>query len=636
MNRRTKGLLFGLICGAISLGVTNDIYAEEQEFDFDEYVVTASRIPVKKNEVAANVTVIGKEEIEKGAYSKISDILTRNNVTMGTSSVASYPIINGDDRVLIMVDGRKMNWSHYVTNGSFNGLNIDNIAVKNIERIEIVRGPNSSLYGSAAVGGVINIITKQAKENNTILTTEFGTWNSQRYALTTEGVEKDISYIFTYDKQKRDNFDYKNPKTGQNREFNSSEIDKEYTNLRIDKQLGNDDELSLTVESMESNGGFGLCLRDVDTGVVYNPDTRRKLSDFNVALTYSWNKDKGAANSFRIYQNNSEATTHYSTSLYKYDVKATGAEWQQSWMVNEKSSLVGGAELRKDQSKELTSGTNLKGEITTSALFVENRLKLKNDLALTLGSRYDHHSTFGGDVTSHISLNKALSPETNVYVSWGQAVKNPRILDLYANTPSWLGNKDLKPETADTITIGMDTKLDGKTTLQSSIYKSDLKNAIAWQSNVVGSQGMYVNINREKRQGLELNIKRQLSDQWNVNAGYSYSKVEKQNGTDAYALDLLNTRPNGYSLGVQYKQDKWDAGLMMLAATGRSEKAYTSDSYLTLDMNLRYQAAKDTMVYLKGYNLTNEAYEMVSYSTTAPGKYPMAGRSFVIGVEQRL
>ncbi len=634
MNKRTKGLLCGLICSAISLGIATHAYAEEQQFNLDEYVVTASRIPVKKSEVAANVTVIGNEEIEKGTYSKVSDILTANNINMGTSSYASYPIINGDDRVLVMVDGRKMNYSHY-DGVSKNGMNIDNIAVKNIERIEIVRGPNSSLYGSAAVGGVINIITKQAKENSTKVSTEFGTWNSQRYALTTEGADKDISYVLTVDKQKRDSFSYKNPMTGQSREFDSSEIDKEYTNLRIDKQLGNDNELSLTVESMKDTGGYGICLTDVNAGTVYNQGIRKNISDLNVALTYSWNKGKGGADSFRIYQNTNEDHTFYPAYPFNYDLKATGAEWQQSWMVNDAYTLVGGADFRKEEVDELTSGANLQGDVTTSAVFVENRWKLENDYSVTLGSRYDHHSTFGNDVTSHVSLNKELSPDTNVYISWGQAVKNPNILNLYAHTPTWLPNPDLKPETSKTITLGMDTKLDKKTSLQASIYQSKLKDAINWKTlDSVTGLGWYVNVNQEKRQGLDLNVKRKLSDNWNVNAGYSYSKIEQQNGTDNYALDLNNSRPNAYSLGVQYNQDKWDAGLTMLSATGRSTKAYSSDSYLTLDMNIRYQATIDTQVYFKGYNLTNEGYELVSSGSA--GKYPMAGRSFVIGVEHRI
>jgi vitamin B12 transporter len=636
MSKPKKGILCALFCSAISLGIINNTYAEEQEFNFDEYIVTASRVPVKVNEVAANVTVIENEQIEKGAYSKVSDILRANNVNMATSSSSSFPIINGDDRVLVMVNGRKMNWSHLVVSGNSRAVNIDNLAVKNIERIEIVRGPNSALYGSDAVGGVINIITKKAKENSTILTTEFGSWSSERYGLTTEGVDKDLSYVLTVEKQKRGNFDYKNPRTGEDREFNSSEIDREYKNLRIDKQLDNDNELSLEIEHMTENNGYGLNLANVDTGVVYNPNTRREGEDLNLALTYSWNKEKGAADYFRIYRNRSEAYSSYATSSYEHDLKATGAEWQQSWKMDDNYTLIGGAEIRKEQFDEISGGVKSQGNVTTSAAFVENRWKFSDSWSLNLGSRYDKQSDFGDDVTSHISLNKELSSDTNLYLSWGQAVKNPTLKQRYANTPTWLGNKDLKQETGETVTFGINSKVNKKTTMQASVYSSHLKNAIAWQNAVVGNQGMYINVNREKRQGFELSAMQRLSEQWSVNAGYSYSKVEKQNKSDAYALDLLNSRPNGYSLGIQFKQEKLDAGLTMLAASGRSKKSYTADSYLTLDMTVGYQANKDTRVYLKGYNLTNEAYELISYSSTSAGKYPMPGRYFVVGVEQRI
>lgn len=636
MRKKTKkGMLCSLLCTAISLGLVNGAAAAEQEFNFDEYVVTANRVPLKKVEVAANVTIISEEDIERGAFSKVSDILTANNVNMGTSSFASYPIVNGDDRVLIMVDGRKMNWAHLVVAGTTHAFNVDNLAVKNIERIEIVRGPNSSLYGSDAVGGIINIITKQAKENSTKVATEFGTWHSQRYTLVTEGVDKNVSYLFTYDKQRRDNFDYVDAKTGQTREFNSSEINQESANLRIDKQLENNNEVSLSLEHMQYNNGYGLNLANVDTGTVYYPNLRKQVEDFNVALTYSWNKDKGAADTIRIYRNNDEASYSNASTSYEHNLTATGGEWQQSWKISEKYLLLGGTEIRNEKVDELNSGVRTTGDMTTSAAFLENRWKLGNGYTLTEGTRYDHNSEFGGDFTSHLSLNKMLSPDKNVYVSWGQAVKNPTLKQLYADTLYWLGNKDLKPETSQTFTVGFDSKLSKNTTLQSSIYSSDLHNSIVWKANAVGSRGMYYNVNREKRQGLEVNLTSKLSEQWKVYGGYSYSQVKQKAAAGDFIVDPLTSRPNGYSLGVQYNQDKWDASLTMLAASGRNTKAYTSSSYLTLDLVTRYQLDKDTQIYFKGYNLTNEAYERLSYSATVAGKYPMPGRNISVGMERR-
>ena len=184
MNLKQKKLLCSLVGSALLLG-TSGIASAEEIFNFDEYVVTANRIPVKMTEVAANVTVITREDIEKSGSTSISDVLRNNDVTIGSNSSSSYPILNGDDRVLVLVDGRKMNWAHLMVSGNDHVMNIDSLSVKNIERIEVLRGPGSSLYGSDAVGGVINIITREAKEITTSVSSEFGSWVFKRYGLTT-------------------------------------------------------------------------------------------------------------------------------------------------------------------------------------------------------------------------------------------------------------------------------------------------------------------------------------------------------------------------------------------------------------------------------------------------------------------
>lgn len=637
MRIRKQIILAGLICSALSLGMASSVgyAAEAEEFTLDEYVVTANRVPVKINEVAADVTVIDNDAIEKGAFSKVSDILRANSVNMGGSSVAQYPIINGDSRVLVLVDGRRMNWSHLVVAGNGKALNIDNLPVKNIERIEIVRGPNSALYGSDAVGGVINIITKKAKENRTTVNSEYGSWNTKHHTLTTEGVDDSISWMFTYDKQKRDNFKYNSPSAGVTREFGSSSIDREYQSLRVDKTLKNNDMLSFELEHREGNDGYGLSLGST-AEKVKNGTTlytgEREDSDLNFALTYSWNQEKGTADYFRIYQNHNKVNANYG-SAYTHDLKAVGSEWKQSWKINEDYNIVGGAEVRKETIDTLSGTKYRNADITTSALFFDNLWKLQDDWSMNAGVRYNHENRFGGDFTSHLSLNKVLSNTTNAYLSWGQAIKNPVFYQMFAISDNYVDNENLQPEKGKTITLGVHSKLDPTTDLQASIYKSDIKNAIVWTE--INSVSQYQNVDREKRQGLEINLTKKLSTQWNVNTGYSYSKIEQKSyKTGTYAADTLNSRPNGYTLGFQYAQDKWNGGITLLAASGRDTKAYSASSYTTVDMNVNYQADATTKLYLKGLNLGNEAYELTSYSTTLSGRYPAQGRFVAFGVEK--
>ncbi|WP_038674832.1 TonB-dependent receptor [Pelosinus sp. UFO1] len=590
-------------------------------------------MPVKMSEVAANVTVITQEEIEKGGFTSVPDILSKSNVDLRTNGNNTVPVLNGDDRVLILVDGRRMNWDHLVISGnSHAGVNLDVLPVKNIERIEIVRGPASSLYGSDAVGGIINIITRKAKTASTSISSEFGSWGLRHYSLTTEGKENGFGYLITAEKKKRNNFEYKNAKTGKTETSRDSQVDQEYMTMKLDKELSNGNSLSLDVEHGDDESGFG---NPNGNPLFQYPGGYRKIVDNNVALTYHYGQYKGAENFFRVYRNTSEQ--EYFKSLNSVaNLYANGFNWQENWQLSKGHTLTGGVDWREEHIDDKAS---INKGYTNKALFLENRWLLANNWSVTAGTRYDDHSIVGDNYSSRITVNRELNPTTNVYASWGQYVKNPTIAELFSNTQYWIGNPNLKPEEGTTTTLGVNTKLGDGTKLQASIYSSRLKNALEWKGFwPLPDPGYYYNVSNEKRQGLDLNLTRQLSPQWNVGVGYTYSKTEIKDSTSTDFVNYdRNSQPNGYRLNVQYDQDKWDASLTLRSATGRSLKEYTSKSYVTLDLIANYKITPETRVYLKGYNLTNRAYELSSSNGYGdPGTYPMPGRNFYLGVEHRM
>ena len=633
MNQKQKKLLCSLIGSALLLS-TAGVASAEETFNLDEYVVTANRMPVKMTEVAANVTVISHEEIEKSGATNVSDILRKNDVNMGANSFSAHPVLNGDDRVLILVDGRKMNFAHLMVSGNDHVMNIDTLSVKNIERIEVVRGPGSSLYGSDAAGGVINIITRKGETKSaSVISSEFGSWGSRRNSFTTEGNTNGISYLLTAEQKKRDSFTYRDAETNQSKTFAATQLDQDLVTLRLDKELDKGSSLSLQLEHMTDKSGFG---NNINSGSAYYPNAYQDITDNNVALTYHWSQDTGTENFFRVYQNASSGTLYNSLVKtgdrpYTFDLHANGAEWQQGWKISDKQTLVGGANWREEH---LDDKDTVDKGVSTKSLFLESRWQLPSKWTLSAGTRYDDQSISGTNFTSHLSANREINENTNVYASWGQFVRNPTVAQLFSNTSNWSGNPALKPETGSTTTIGLNTKLGDGTKLQASIYSSRLQDALEWTSPWPNpGPGTYVNLNREKRQGLDLNLTRTLSPQWNVSAGYSYAQVKKQaSGTSDYKDDINNSQPNGYRLGVQYDQDKWNAGLTMLSATGRSLDGFTSKSYVTIDMVANYQVNPTTRIYAKGYNLTNKAYEL----SHVWGLYPMPERNFSIGIEHRM
>jgi tonB-dependent receptor len=151
-----KSVLSGLITGVLTIVTAYaapSASAEEttdestQTYETDAIVITASRSETTISDVPADVTLISGEQIERGNYTSVSDALKGANINVVQKGFASYPVINGDSRVLVMVDGKKVNWDHLMVSGDSNAVDVDQIPIGNVERIEIVRGPNSSLYG---------------------------------------------------------------------------------------------------------------------------------------------------------------------------------------------------------------------------------------------------------------------------------------------------------------------------------------------------------------------------------------------------------------------------------------------------------------------------------------------------------
>lgn len=634
MKLTQKKLLCSLLGGTLLFSLSGVASAEEN-FNLDEYVVTANRIPVKITEVAANVTVVTHNEIEKGGFTSVPDILKTANVTIEEGSSGAIPFLNGDNRVLILVDGRRMNWDQIITSGSKGGVNLNNLPVKNIERIEIVRGPSSSLYGSDAVGGVINIITRKATEASTSLTTEFGSWGMRNYNLVTSNkLENGYSYLITAEHKKQGNIEYKNFATGQVKTLPQSYLEQNGITMRIDKEITADRSLSLQLEHTDKDFGFG----GTAPGQAWwhYENGFGKSQDDNLALTYHF----GGDNLFRFYRNHSTEKLSYDGITTGYDVNrtATGGEWQQSKRLNDQHTLVGGADWRQTDFKYTSQVIN--NTYITKAFYLEDHWQLPSNWTLTLGSRYDSHSIIGNHITSRLTANRKMNDVTNAFVSWGQFVKAPQVEDLFSNTQWFMGNRNLRPETGDTATVGINTQLAGGTKLQTSFFSSRVHDAIDYDY-VTGPKGFAYNIANQKRNGFDLSIAHQFSPQWSASAGYSYVKIENKGaGATAYSTDLSNSQPNGYRLGLQYDQDKWNANLTMRAASGRSLDQFTASSYVTFDLVANYKVNPNTRIYLKGYNLTNKAYELKSLSTfngsLTPGAYPMAARSFYIGVEQRM
>ena len=631
-------ILAALLCGAMTFGGAEYASAAEnvaedlsvEEFSLDDYVVTANRMKVRSQEVAAEVTVVTSEDLAKGNYTTVTDALRDKGINVKTNTTGSYVELNGDNRVLLMVNGRRTNWNHGpLISGVDTGLmDLDTFQVENIERIEVVRGPNSSLYGNAAMGGVVNIITKRPEAGIHVkVRGEVGTQQQRRGALRVEGGDDSVTYALTVSRETRGDIEYRSPSNG-NLSIADTGMHRTSEALTLDKKFSNGDLLSFDFTNTEANKSMAANVKDANTAQPTYPNARGRETVRTYALTYTWaaKVENGPQDYFRIYHNQENLDGAYDAS-FQDDMKAMGAEYQKNWLLSDKNTLISGVSFHHENIQEENNGS-LDRSANTTSLYLEDNWRMGRGWSLNLGTRWEDHSDFGADFTSHIGLNKELSAATNAFVSWGQAVNNPTLKMRYANTQWWAGNENLQQEKSQTVTAGVKSKLSAHTDVDATFYYSKVKNALDW---IYTDKTRYYNVAQETRRGLDLNLRHRLSPQWSVRLGYSYAQVKESDNTWHY-LYRKNNQPNRYIFGVSYKQDKWEGDLTLQHVAGRvvGDNAFLKSRYTTLDMVLNYHCNDKTKFYIKGYNLTNESYESIA---TWSGYYMAPGRSVIFGMQ---
>ena len=603
--------------------------ADVQEFDLDTMVVTASRVETARVDTPANVSVVTAEKIESRHYQNVAEALKdvpgASVIDKGYGANEKSIILNGDDRVLVLVDGKRANidMGTMSARSSFDLNQLPDVSI--IERIEVVKGHGGALYGSDAVGGVVNIITKKMDHSFGKVAMGFGS-NQARDAKAMYSIkEGKTGVMVAASKYKQGYYKYKDSADGDTKRWPvNSNFENEKVSLKVAQELTDTTNLTIGYDFSKFNGFSPYSTTSTNANYV-----NKKNNNFNVKYDWMLNdKDQGYA---QVYRNKYE---YYNAG--GMEETDTGLEIQQAITTADTNKLVVGASYRKGKaSNEIAYPES---EIHNTALFVNDTWEFAPTWSLNAGARYDKHSKSGSKTTLSAGLNKKFDENSHAYFNWGQVFKAPTIDDLYYYVDyglygKYLGNPNLKPEKGDTWTLGYGTKINDKTEVNISYFQSKLKDAIAWPYDSVTGNTIAKNIDRQKKNGMELSINHELNDNWDLEASYSYVRVRNDNNDGKGFVRDANYIPNIYRAGVRYHNDFWNADLFLRAGSGASKDSYVDSSYVTLDAAVSYKATKDLSFYAKGYNLFNKAYAESAGVSGASYKYPAQGRRFIIGAE---
>lgn len=638
------------------------VFAAEdlQEFALEDMVVTATRTESKMVDVPVNTTVISAEKIADRHYLDVADALKdvpgANVLDTGKGAYEKKLVLNGDERVLVLVDGRRVNNEMGSTSGGRASFDFNQLPdVSLVERIEVVKGHGGALYGSDAVGGVVNIITKKMEHSYGKVSMGFGS-NQARDAKAMYTIkEGKTGVMVAASKYKQGYYKYKDVADGDTKRWAApSNYDNEKVSLKLAQELTDKTALTVGYDYSKFDGFSSTKAKDPSLNA-----TNKKTT--NIYAKYDWTVNESDAGYLQVYHNKLD---YYNKG--GMEAKDYGFDAQQSLTTSENNKLVFGTSYRKSKATNYISYAD-GGDINNFALFISDFWEFSPTWSLNAEARYDKHSKAGSKTTFSAGLNKKFDENSHAYFNWGQVFKAPNIDNLYYNTNEvyppykdslgskiiYKGNSDLKPEKGETWTLGYETKINNKTSIDISYFQSNLKDAIDWkQTSYVDPTdpkymiylGEAANIDKQKKNGMELSISHELNDNWNLEASYTYVRVRNDNNDGKGYVRDNNYIPNMYRFGVRYHDDLWNADLFLRGGSGADTSGandwygnytqkYVDSNYVTLDMSVSYKASKDLSFYAKGYNLLNKAYAESAGAVNYAYSYPAQGRRFIIGAE---
>lgn len=592
------------------------------------------KIPVKLSEVKivpptptippsqSNTTVITAENMEAHQDTTVQQALQRvTGVTVNemVPGISSYVKLNGDDRVLILVDGQSLanaQGSGY-GRGSVDLASLPGIGA--IDHIEVTKGSGSVRYGSGAVGGVINIVTKKGDRRESSLDAYTGSWGMHGYTLTDSGRAGATSWLVSGSLEQREYYAFPH---GANTDHSRGDIAKKSLSLRLDQDLT--DQTSLTVKAYHQDyHGHGSTYKADPAGwyLTANKPIDRLVNDYSV--TYHFKKQTAQPGFLRYF--NDYQRTYWSNH---YFTRTQGLEWQDNWQLGSHQHVTAGAEWTEDM------GTNYEAHYIdkkrhNQAFYAEDALTF-GKFTVTPGLRWDRNSTFGSHQTPRLAMNYKANDAFNVYASWGRVFSPPRLNDQFYMTTSRgqitsQGNENLQPEEGYTETLGFQYQAGPKTVLEGSVFHSNLQHVIRWNRAVMPHEAE--NLDEEDKRGFELTWKQKVNDKWDYEGGYSYIRTKVDKGA-GLTFDTTYNQPNGYHAGVHYHSGKWQAGADMTAGTGRNDTYYRNNSYVVWNVSASYSPDAATTMYVKVNNLNDEAYDLYH-------NYPAAGRNWQVGVKKK-
>jgi vitamin B12 transporter len=569
----------------------------EEKIKLEEVVVTATRVEESVEDTTSDVTVIKGEDIKQMNVEFVTDVLREipelNLIQNGGAGKAATVHLRGGKsaHTLVMIDGIKVNSA---TTGSFD---FSGIHVDEIERIEIIKGPQSTMYGSEAMAGVINIITKKGGGKPRIdFTFEAGSFGTYKPSVTISGDYKKLDYRITGTYFHTDGISAAKQGTERDMYENASVSGK--FGFKISKIF----ELELTGKYYDDStelDGFDFFARQAVDDPDYVQDGRHYLLSVKgmFYLTDIWEQILTVSTVEDRLKLRDPDTAFLNADI---DAGIDTIDWQHNLYLSDFFILTAGAEYRIENGKNTG---NFDESVDNKAVYLNNKLKLlEDDLVINAGLRYDDHETFGDKKTYRIGAVYHIRPVAlKVMGSYGTGFRAPALNELFF---PFFGNPDLRPEESRSWEIGLGKDFfKDRVNISVTYFNQKYKNLIKTDPLTFTA----ANISKAEVNGIELNTTIKVSDNINILAGYTYLDTEDK--TTGKRLTLRPKDKLNLSAKFSIKNMTMIAQYTFVGKRFDSSVSRDLSSYSLVNVAFNYRLTKRIVVFARIDNLFDEDYE---------------------------
>lgn len=562
-----------MVNGAVALGCmlfAAPVMAHEalNEYVLDPMMVTAARYEKRDVDIPAATEIYDQQKIEKLGANNVMEVVKNIPGFTLTASPTGNTYIGfrgiAKDNVAILVNGIPLN-----QDGNYD---LESISADIIDRIEVVKGGATVLYGSNASAGVINIITNKKAAKNKVLI-GFGDKNKFKGAVNVATDKLQLSYSRQQSKDR--GFVYKN--SGASNYYTGDKLEKDSLNL----QYAISDNLSL--QYMYSKK-VSDCSKSVNG--VYKPGFHSDIK-YNFGQLRYVNDDLQATVFFRNRDWRFNTSTHQKGHNY-------GADLQDKFKLGN-TMLTVGANYENENTKNSNNIEAAKRD--SAAVFFMTETEVSDKTKIFLGAREAYVEESGSKFCPQFQVMHSLGTDDNIYLNVNRSMRAPHVNEQWG-TSTQLMNPDLKAENGWNYEFGWKKKLAADELFKVNLYHMDINDRIYSQRNYNGSgKSMFLNANKYRNTGVEVSYEKAASEKFSYNVGVSYGNPEQKLAKgDWQRVDFKL----GLHAGVGYSLGKTNANIY---ANYMAERINGVKPMLDLTLNVKQQITKNDALRFAVYNL---------------------------------